>query len=78
MDDENVTWWQWLANTAVGAYNSKLCAEVALETAKNKNTTDEDKKTLSFLGMELNKETLLWIAGGTVLTVFVVVILRKK
>jgi len=74
------SWWQWIANTAQGLYATKLGADVAINQSKAQlaATKAEENQTISFLGMELHKETLLWIAGGSLLTVLLVVLLRRR
>lgn len=73
----STSWWQWIANTAVGAYNTKLGADVAMKNAEVLAKEQSNSNTLSFLGMTLHKDTLLWIGGGTLLVVVVVALLRK-
>lgn len=74
---DSTSWWQWLANTATGAYQTKLGADVAIKQAEANAKANDNSNTLSFLGMELHKDTLLWIGGGTLLVVLVVAVLRK-
>ena len=77
---ESTSWWQWLANTAGGIYTTKLGADVAIEQSKaqqvlaNQQTNNE----LSFLGYTLHKNTLLWVAGGLILTSFMLILLKKR
>ncbi len=73
----STSWWQWLANTATGAYEHKLGADVAMKQAEALAKEQANDKTLSFLGMTLHKDTLLWIGSGTLLVVLVVALLRK-
>lgn len=77
---DSTSWWQWLANTAGGIYTSKLGADVAIkqnETALQL-AQQQQNDTLSFLGYNLHKKTLLWIAGGSMLVVFMLVLLKRR
>lgn len=72
--------WDWLGNTATDVYNVKIQGEVAkaeaAAMAQAQAQAQADK--LSFLGMELSKTTLLWVAGGTILVTFLLVFARSK
>ncbi|MBP3687008.1 MAG: hypothetical protein J6J35_01435 [Alphaproteobacteria bacterium] len=73
----STSWWQWIANTAQEVYQTKLGADVAMKNSEVLAQQQEDNNTLSFLGMTLHKDTLLWVGGGTLLVVLVVALLRK-
>lgn len=77
---DSTSWWQWLANTAGGIYTTKLGADVQI--SKNKAELEllqqQQNDTLSFLGYNLHKKTLLWVAGGCLLTVTILVLLKRR
>ena len=77
---DSTSWWQWLANTAGGIYTAKLGADVAIKQNEATLATAQaqQNETLSFLGYNLHKKTLLWIAGGTLFTVLLLVVLKRK
>lgn len=75
--DNSTSWWQWIANTAAGVYEKKLTSDVAKTQAEILAKEQTNSNTLSFLGMTLHKDTLLWIGGGTLLVVVIVALLRK-
>lgn len=78
--EDSTSWWQWIANTAGGLYTAKLQSDVAIEN--NKATLaalqQQQNDTLPFLGYEVHKKTLLWIAGGCLLVVTVLVLLKRR
>ena len=80
MEEKEKTWyesmWDWLGNTATDVYNAKIQGDVAKAEAMAMAQAQNDK--LSFLGMELSKTTLLWVAGGTILVTFLLVFARSK
>lgn len=82
--EETKTWyesmWDWLGNTATSVYNTKIQGDVAKAEAEAlaKAQIEAQNDKLSFLGMELSKTTLLWVAGGTILVTFLLVFVRRK
>ncbi len=74
----STSWYQWIADTAKSVYEAKLGADVALKNAEVLAKEQAKDNTLSFLGMTLHKDTLLWIGGGTLLVVLAVALLRRK
>ena len=77
---DSTSWWQWIANTAGGLYTAKLNSDVQIEHNKAVLALAENQQdqTLSFLGYTLHKKTLLWIAGGCLLTVTILVLLKRR
>lgn len=76
----STSWWQWLANTASGVYSTKLGADVAIaqNNAALAQAQAQQNETLSFLGYDLHKKTLLWIAGGSMFVVLMLVLLKRR
>lgn len=75
---DSTSWWQWLANTATGLYTTKLGADVAIAQNQANLAAAQQNETLSFLGYQLHKKTLLWIAGGVILTSFLLVLIKRR
>lgn len=77
---DSTSWWQWIANTAGGIYTSKLGADVAIaqNNAALAQAQAQQNETLSFLGYDLHKKTLLWIAGGVILTTFLLILIKRR
>lgn len=69
-----------MANTAGGIYTAKLGADVAIKQNEAALATAQaqQNETLSFLGYDLHKKTLLWIAGGVVLTSFLLILIKGR
>ena len=78
MAGDSTSWWQWLANTATGLYTTKLGADVAIAQNQANLAAAQQNETLSFLGYQLHKKTLLWIAGGVILTSFLLVLIKRR
>ena len=76
--ENSTSWWQWIANTAGGLYTAKLQADTQIATNKAALAAAQDNETLSFLGYDLHKKTLLWIAGGCLLAVTILVLLKRR
>ncbi|MBQ8671615.1 MAG: hypothetical protein IJ525_03735 [Alphaproteobacteria bacterium] len=77
---DSTRWWQWLANTAGGLYVAKLNSKVTMSAnqAALEMAQQQQDETLSFLGYDLHKKTLLWIAGGAIITVLLVAVLKRR
>lgn len=77
---ESTSWWQWLGDTATGLFTAKLGADVAIANnqANIAAAQQQQNETLSFLGYDLHKKTLLWIAGGVILTTFLLVLIKRR
>lgn len=69
--------WDWLGTTASNLYNTKVQGDVAKAQAEALAKEQAKQENLSFLGMNLSKQTLLWIAGGSVLLVFLLTFSRR-
>lgn len=78
--EDSTSWWQWIANTAGGLYTAKLNSDVQIQSNKAALAALENQQneTLSFLGYDLHKKTLLWIAGGCLLAVTILVLLKRR
>ncbi len=76
-DDES--WWKWIGNTAAGLYESTLNSKTQIQQDKTalEQAQAQQNQTLSFLGYNLHKSTLLWIGGGVLLTTLLIAVLKK-
>ncbi|MBO6290581.1 MAG: hypothetical protein J6N45_09740 [Alphaproteobacteria bacterium] len=74
---EEQSWWQWIGNTAAGLYTAKLGAKVQIAQEKNALEQAQNNQTLSFLGYNLHKTTLLWIGGGVLVTALLIAVLKR-
>lgn len=77
-NDNGQSWWEWWGNAILGTTNQYLQSSQAVKEQKVLAEAQAKNEKLSFLGMQLSKETLLWIAGGSILAVVLVVLLRRK
>lgn len=81
-DTNDSSWWEtglnWLGNTATNIWNSTLQAEVDKAEADALAKEQLKNETISVLGYDVHKNTLIWIAGGSVLAALLIVLLRKK
>ena len=75
---DSTSWWQWIADTATGLYTAKLGADVAIKNNNAQSAAAQQDETLSFLGYDLHKKTLLWIAGGAIITVLMIAVLKRR
>lgn len=75
---DSTSWWQWIADTATGLYTAKLGADVAIKNNNAQIAAAQQDETLSFLGYDLHKKTLLWIAGGAIITVLMIAVLKRR
>lgn len=75
---DSTSWWQWIAGTAAGLYTAKLNSKVQIAANNAAIAAAQDNETLSFLGYDLHKKTLLWIGGGLLIASLVLVLLRKR
>lgn len=76
--EDNVSWWQWLAGTGAALYTAKLNSKVQIAANNAALAQAQDNETLSFLGYDLHKKTLLWIAGGLIITALMLAVLRGR
>ena len=76
-DIKNVAWRR-NPSVDIVLYNTKVQGDVAKAEAEALAQSQNQNDKLSFLGMELSKTTLLWVAGGTVLVTFLLVFARSK
>ena len=73
--------WGWLGNTATTYLDSNLKGKQAkyeAELAAQQAQLEADNNTLSFFGKELHKDTILWIAGGALVAVLILVIAKRR
>jgi len=81
-NQEETSWWEtglnWLGNTATNIWNSKLQSDVAKAEADALAKEQIKNETISVFGYDVHKNTLVWIAGGSVLAALLIVLLRKK
>lgn len=75
---DNQSWWQWLGNTAAGLYTAKLQSKVAISANDAALAAANNNETLSFLGYDVHKKTLLWIAGGTIIAALMFAVLKRR
>lgn len=74
----STSWWQWLANTGAGIYTAKLNSKVQIKANEAAIAAAQQDETLSFLGYDLHKKTLLWIAGGSIIAALMFALLRRR
>ena len=72
------SWWQWLGNTAAAVYTQKLNSKVQIAQNNAVLAAMQDNETLSFLGYDVHKKTLLWIGGGLIITALMLAVLRRR
>lgn len=70
--------WNWLGNTASTALETSMKGKQAKYEADLLAQQQQDNNTLNFFGKELHKDTIMWIFGGTLLTVLVLVLARRR
>lgn len=70
--------WDWLGNTALDAYKSKLQSDVAKEQADALAKEQTKNETIDFLGMEFSKTSLIWVAGGCLFITLLIVVINRK
>jgi len=75
--DDSTSWWQWIGNTAAGLYQANLGAKVQIAQDKAALEQAQNNQTLSFLGYDLHKSTLLWIGGGVLVTALLIAVLKR-
>ena len=77
-NNNDTSWWQWLGNTAAGLYTANLNSKVQISANNAALEALQNNETLSFLGYEVHKKTLLWVAGGLIITALMLAVLRRK
>ncbi len=81
-DTDDTPWyqsmWSWFGDTASNIYTAKLQSDTAKYQADALAREQIRNETISFLGYDLHKNTLVWIAGGSVLAVLVMLVARKR
>lgn len=72
--------WSWFGDTASNIYTAKLQSDQAKYEADliAQQQWQNKQDTIEFLGHPIHKNTLLWIAGGSLLATLILVIVRKK
>ncbi len=72
--------WSWFGDTAKDVYTAKLQSDQAKYEADliAQQQWQNQQDTIEFLGRPIHKNTLLWIAGGSLLATLILVIVRKK
>lgn len=81
--NENSTpWWQWWGgtvansiNSAIESNNTRKAAEAMAQAQAEQNAKNA---TLSFLGLQLSKQTLLWIGGGVLIGSVLLIALGRR
>lgn len=76
--NDSTSWWQWIGDTASSLYTAKLNSDATVSNNKALIEAQKSNETLSFFGYELHKNTLVWVAGGVILTTFLLVLLKRK
>lgn len=76
--ENNTSWWQWITGTAAGLYTAKLNSKVQISANEAALAAAQNDETLSFLGYNLHKKTLLWIAGGSIIAALMFALLRRR
>jgi hypothetical protein len=81
--NENSTpWWQWWGGTIANSLNSAIesnnTRKAAEAMAQAKAEQDAKNATLSFLGLQLSKQTLLWIGGGVLIGSVLLIALGRR
>lgn len=71
--------WSWFGDTAKDIYTAKLQSDQAKYQSEilAQQQAQKADETIDFLGYDLNKNTLLWIAGGSLLATLILVIVRR-
>lgn len=71
--------WSWFGDTAKDVYTSKLQSDQAKYEAEllAQQQQIQQNQTIDILGQQVSKTTLLWIAGGSILAAFILVMVRK-
>lgn len=81
-NNDDASWWEtglnWLGNTATNIWNSTLQADVDKAEAEALAKEQLKNETISIFGYDVHKNTLVWVAGGSVLVTLLVVLLRRK
>lgn len=69
--------WSWFGDTAKDVYTSKLQSDQAKYEAEILAQQQQQNQTIDILGKEVSKTTLLWIAGGSILAAFILIVAKK-
>lgn len=80
-NENDVPWWQWWGGTIANSLNSAIESNNTRKAAEAMAAAQAEAKnsTLSFLGMELSKQTLLWIGGGVLIgSILLIAIGRRR
>lgn len=69
--------WDWFGDTSKDIINSKLQSDQAKYEAELLAQQQAQNQTIDIFGQQVSKTTLLWIAGGSILAAFILVMVRK-
>lgn len=81
---EDEAWYEkvfnWFGSTAKDVYVASLQSKQAQAEAEAIRLAKEEKEnqTLSFFGKELSKQTILWIAGGSIVAILLFNSFRRR
>lgn len=82
--DNETPWYEsffnWFGSTAKDVYTATLQSKTAKYEADAIRTAQaqQENETLSFFGYDLHKNTILWIAGGALVTALLLVLLKRR
>lgn len=82
-EEEDKAWyesiWSWLGDTSKNIIDSKLQSDQAKYEAEllAQQQQIQQNQTIDIFGQQVSKTTLLWIAGGSILAAFILVMVRK-
>ena len=69
--------WDWFGDTSKDIINSKLQSDQAKYEAELLAQQQAQNQPIDIFGQQVSKTTLLWIAGGSILAAFILVMVRK-
>lgn len=71
--------WDWFGDTSKDIINSKLQSDQAKYEAEllAQQQAAQQNQTVDLFGYDVSKDTLLWIAGGSLLATLILVIVKK-
>lgn len=82
-NENDEPWWKWWGGTIANSLNSAIESNNTRKAAEAMAQAQAEQKAknekLSFLGMELSKQTLLWIGGGVLVgSILLIAIGRRR
>lgn len=71
--------WDWFGDTSKDIINSQLQSNQAKHEAEliAQQQAAQQNQTVDLFGYDVSKDTLLWIAGGSLLATLILVIVKK-